>query len=248
MSWGPWQLNLPPAERLARLRALRALAEIFAHRFADLVDTLAVAETGDETALRDALRLLERLPTVNRRRIYGSYSDLARGTLVKDARERCGAGRTRQLKGTRMTKHIRDADMHPFGHSIAHGRSALHPHLRHRVHPIAHDLDTLLGAATSTTCPTVGRRAFTSMAATCAIRDFSAGVSNKRPSNPVDRDPGRAPRSCRVVAFLLCHCGIGVGSPLLDRAHDTRVATAGQVEHRPSCADDYPAPEDRPGG
>ena len=87
MSWGPWQLNLPPAERLARLRALRALAEIFAHRFADLVDTLAVAETGDEAALRDALRLLERLPTVNRRRIYGSYSDLARGTLVKDARD-----------------------------------------------------------------------------------------------------------------------------------------------------------------
>jgi hypothetical protein len=87
MLFGPWQPDISSAERLARCRALRALVQVFAHRFPDLADTLAVAETGDEAALRDALRLLERLPTVNRRRILGSYGDLARGTLVKDARD-----------------------------------------------------------------------------------------------------------------------------------------------------------------
>jgi hypothetical protein len=39
-----------------------------------------------------------------------------------------------------MTRHIRDRDAYPFGHSIAHGQSALHPHRKHRVHPVAHDL------------------------------------------------------------------------------------------------------------
>jgi hypothetical protein len=70
-----------------RIRALRALAGVSALRFPDLADTLAIAETGDEAALRDAWDLLERLPTINRRRIFGSYGDLARGTLVRDARD-----------------------------------------------------------------------------------------------------------------------------------------------------------------
>jgi hypothetical protein len=51
-----------------------------------------------------------------------------------------------------MTKRVRDEDTHPFGHSIAPGRSALHPGRRktkhhHRTHPAAHDLDVLTAEA-----------------------------------------------------------------------------------------------------
>jgi len=85
--FGPWQPQISPVERLARLRALRALAGVFAHQFPDLADTLAIAETGDDIALREAYRILDRLPTVNRRRILSSYNNLAQNTLVKDARD-----------------------------------------------------------------------------------------------------------------------------------------------------------------
>jgi hypothetical protein len=66
---------------------LRALAGVFAHRFPDLADTLAIAETGDDMALREAYRLLDRLPSVNRRRILSSYNNLAQNTLVNNARD-----------------------------------------------------------------------------------------------------------------------------------------------------------------
>jgi hypothetical protein len=44
-----------------------------------------------------------------------------------------------------MTRHVKDADLCPFGHTIRRG-SSLHPH-RTRHHPIAHDLDVLIGQA-----------------------------------------------------------------------------------------------------
>jgi hypothetical protein len=43
-----------------------------------------------------------------------------------------------------MTKQPTDYEIHRFGHSIVHGRSALQPHRKHRVNPLAHDLDVLL--------------------------------------------------------------------------------------------------------
>jgi hypothetical protein len=43
-----------------------------------------------------------------------------------------------------VTKHIRDEDMHPFGHVIRRGSTL---HRKHRAYPIAHDIDVLLGQA-----------------------------------------------------------------------------------------------------
>src|SRR5262249_46258537 len=54
------------------------------HRFPDLADTLAVAGTGGEAALRDALRLVGRLPSGKKRRVLGLYGGPAGSTLVKD--------------------------------------------------------------------------------------------------------------------------------------------------------------------
>jgi hypothetical protein len=49
--------------------------------------------------------------------------------------------------GTRIvTKQPDEHLIHPHGHSKRRGR-ALHRHRRHRVRPIAHDLDVLLGEA-----------------------------------------------------------------------------------------------------
>jgi hypothetical protein len=72
MTFGPWVAELEPAERLARLRALRALAGVFCHRFPKFAEALRAAET-DKAALAEALRLLDTLPAINRRRLLASY-------------------------------------------------------------------------------------------------------------------------------------------------------------------------------
>lgn len=76
--FGPWALELDPAERLARLRSFRALARVLAGpRAGDLVALLAQAET-DPAALVSAADALDRLPSVDMRRIVGSYAGLTR--------------------------------------------------------------------------------------------------------------------------------------------------------------------------
>jgi hypothetical protein len=144
--WGPWDPQISAASASRGSGGFRALAQIFAHRCPDLADTLAIAETGDERALGEAWNLLHRLPTVNRRRILSSYGNLARDTVVKDARlvEVCGADCARRVKATMtMTRQPTDRDIQPHGHLVRKG-SALHPHRRHRTHPAAHDLDVML--------------------------------------------------------------------------------------------------------
>ncbi len=75
--WGPWAADLDPCERLARTRALRAVARIMAGpRAADLCAALARAET-NTSGLEDAHAALNRLGSLDMRRIVGSYARLA---------------------------------------------------------------------------------------------------------------------------------------------------------------------------
>jgi hypothetical protein len=77
MTFGPFAPGLDQAERLARIRALRALAGVFAHRFPSFGQALLRAES-EPAALDEALRLLDQLPALNRRRLLASYSNLTR--------------------------------------------------------------------------------------------------------------------------------------------------------------------------
>jgi hypothetical protein len=73
--FGPWEPQISSAERLARCRALRALAGVFAHRHPEFAAALMQAEAGDQGALRQARELLDRLPALNRRRLLASYAE-----------------------------------------------------------------------------------------------------------------------------------------------------------------------------
>ena len=75
--FGPWSDRIDDAERLARLRSLRALARVFCGpRGADLCRLLARAET-DPTALEPALAALDRLAASDRRNVLASYARLS---------------------------------------------------------------------------------------------------------------------------------------------------------------------------
>jgi hypothetical protein len=86
MTYGPFQPDIAPGERIARLRALQALALVFARDFPEVGATLAAAEQ-DRGRDNAASELIERLPTKYRRRILATYSDLIK--------QRWGAGRGR---------------------------------------------------------------------------------------------------------------------------------------------------------
>ena len=74
--WGPFAANLEPAERLARLRAFRALARVYCGpRGADLCRLLALAEA-DASALEPAAAALNRLAATDRRNLLASYTRL----------------------------------------------------------------------------------------------------------------------------------------------------------------------------
>ncbi|ACA15746.1 hypothetical protein M446_1221 [Methylobacterium sp. 4-46] len=70
--------NLHPAEQRARLRVMRAIAQLHCGlRAADLCSLLAQAEF-DPGALAPALEALDRLAPVDRRRVLASYARLDR--------------------------------------------------------------------------------------------------------------------------------------------------------------------------
>jgi hypothetical protein len=78
--FGPWAPGLDPAERLARLRSLRALVQVFAGPRHPLVVALAAAEAdpADEAAALIAWQVLTTMPTIKRRRILASLATLIR--------------------------------------------------------------------------------------------------------------------------------------------------------------------------
>jgi hypothetical protein len=79
---GPWVDGLDPAERLARLRSLRALVQVFAGPGHPLVVSLARAEVdpSDHAAL-EAWEALVAMPSLKRRMILGSLATLTRTSI-----------------------------------------------------------------------------------------------------------------------------------------------------------------------
>ena len=76
--WGPFADGLDPAERLARLRALRQTARLLSGpRAIDLCRLLAHAET-DPAALEPACRALHAMAGTDKRQIWAAYAALAR--------------------------------------------------------------------------------------------------------------------------------------------------------------------------
>lgn len=78
-AFGPWVAGLDPAERLARLRGLRALVQVFAGARHPLVLALARAEADpSDAAALAAWESLMSLPARSRRNVLGSLATLTR--------------------------------------------------------------------------------------------------------------------------------------------------------------------------
>jgi len=79
-AFGPWAERIDLYERVARLRALRALANVLAHNQTEFRAALAIAENGDDDVLAVALELFEQIPALPRRKLLASSSVLDRDT------------------------------------------------------------------------------------------------------------------------------------------------------------------------
>jgi hypothetical protein len=80
--FGPWTAGLSDAERIARCRALRALAVVLTGRRGDqLVAALRTAEA-DPARLPGALAALESLSALDRRRLLSAYAVVDRPSVV----------------------------------------------------------------------------------------------------------------------------------------------------------------------
>jgi hypothetical protein len=79
MTFGPWAAGIDEAERLARLRSLRALGLVHCRYETDFLKSLQRAET-DTTALPIAFDELQRLPALRRRHLLASYCALIGGS------------------------------------------------------------------------------------------------------------------------------------------------------------------------
>lgn len=79
-AFGPWRPDIDPAERLARLRSMRAIARLtLGPRGEAFTETLRRAET-DPDQLEPALHQLEALAALDRRTVLASYAALHRPT------------------------------------------------------------------------------------------------------------------------------------------------------------------------
>ena len=76
--FGPLALDLDPAERLARLRTLRALVRVMTGPRGDTVANALRASEQDNSLLVFACAALDALAPLDRRRILSSYAALAR--------------------------------------------------------------------------------------------------------------------------------------------------------------------------
>jgi hypothetical protein len=83
-NWGPFSAAISHPERVARLRGLRAITELYCGKTHPLVKALWLAETGDDADLAGALLELDRLPALQRRRVLGSYAAHAAYKAARD--------------------------------------------------------------------------------------------------------------------------------------------------------------------
>jgi hypothetical protein len=89
--WGPFALGLMSAERVARLRTLRALVRVLCgSRGSDVERLLWRAET-KLAALPDAATALDRLSPLDQRRVLSTYAALLR-------EPRCASLKTRSCE------------------------------------------------------------------------------------------------------------------------------------------------------
>jgi hypothetical protein len=73
MTWGPFTVGIGPAERMARLRSLRAMALLMCRRQRDFIAILKAAEMTNDGALRKEERAFELMPALTRRHLLASY-------------------------------------------------------------------------------------------------------------------------------------------------------------------------------
>ncbi|WP_267360978.1 MULTISPECIES: hypothetical protein [unclassified Methylobacterium] len=78
--WGPFAPDLRPAERVERLRALRAITRLLLGPAGEgLTKLLALSEIDpDPSTLRCAVDLINAMPSLDRRKILASYGALNR--------------------------------------------------------------------------------------------------------------------------------------------------------------------------
>jgi hypothetical protein len=93
-NWGPFHPAISHAERVARLRGLRAITELYCGKTHPFVQALWLAETGEDADLEAAVLELDRLPALQRRRVLSAYAAHA---AFKVARE--GGKKPMQLEG-----------------------------------------------------------------------------------------------------------------------------------------------------
>lgn len=72
--WGPFVGSISHGERVARLRALRAIVQLYCGTQHALVKALWLAESGEASDVEGALVELDRMPALTRRRVLGSYA------------------------------------------------------------------------------------------------------------------------------------------------------------------------------
>lgn len=74
--FGPWANGISLAERVARLRSMRALAHVYCPGNPEFTDALAAAEDNPD-ALGRARRLLEYLPAPGLKKMLAAYGRLS---------------------------------------------------------------------------------------------------------------------------------------------------------------------------
>jgi hypothetical protein len=84
-NWGPWDQAINAAERVARLRALRAFVQAFYGTNHALNKALYFAESLEPADLDGAALELERLPALDRRKILSTYAALIAFKAQRDA-------------------------------------------------------------------------------------------------------------------------------------------------------------------
>lgn len=84
-SWGPWARDIGAAERLARLRSMRAICQLMLGKLHPLVRALFLAESGEPVDMAAACIELDRMPARDRRKVLASYAALIAFKAQRDA-------------------------------------------------------------------------------------------------------------------------------------------------------------------
>lgn len=76
--WGPFRSDLDPAERIARLRCLRAVVHLSTGPRGEVLSNLLLCAERDDELLDLALSALASLDPLDKRRVWASYATLNR--------------------------------------------------------------------------------------------------------------------------------------------------------------------------